>query len=232
MRQIFALIAVSLLTTHSHCAEFSGGFGFPTHFAIAAPVRSLASVHAGKQVERSKLSLKREDFSSSIEQRIGEKRLTNQLIARAKSQINTIYRFGGTSPETGFDCSGFIGWIFSEVTRTPLPRTADSLFQLNSPSVASTELRAGDLLFYRTFGNRVSHVSMYIGNRTFIHATRAGQPLRTENMDLPYWRQRFVGAKRVLGTPLVDIQTAPVVSVPGNERSADTKDQQIFASTF
>jgi murein DD-endopeptidase len=223
MRQIFALIAVSLLTTHAFCAEFSGGFEVSAKFASGA---SRIAGTQGGVLSR----LQGADFSATLEQRIGQKRLTNQLIARAKSQVNTMYRFGGTSPETGFDCSGFIGWIFSEVTRTPLPRTADSLFQLNSPSVASGDLRAGDLLFFRTFGNRVSHVSMYIGNRTFIHATRAGQPLRTENMDLPYWRQRFVGAKRVLGTPLVSTEVAPVVSIPNSKRQM--RDQKIFASTF
>jgi cell wall-associated NlpC family hydrolase len=225
MRQIFALIAVSLLTTPAFCAEFSGGFEVSKNFASTRSAASVGSV-AGK----SSRQLQRSDFSAAIEQRIGEKRLTNQLIARAKSQVNTMYRFGGTSPETGFDCSGFIGWIFSEVTRAPLPRTADSLFQLNSPSVAGSDLRPGDLLFYRTFGNRVSHVSMYIGNRTFIHATRAGQPLRTENMDLPYWRQRFAGAKRVLGTPLVSTDAAPVVSIPNSRHQMS--DQKIFASTF
>ena len=126
--------------------------------------------------------------------------IEDQLLARARSQINTRYQFGGTSPKTGFDCSGFVGWVYQQVTVAPLPRTAAAIFSLSAPKVAQNALSKGDLLFYRIRGNRVSHVGMYIGGGKFIHATRSGQPLRVESTELPYWKKRFAGAKRLLGS--------------------------------
>jgi cell wall-associated NlpC family hydrolase len=126
--------------------------------------------------------------------------IEDQLLARARSQINTPYQFGGTSPKTGFDCSGFVGWVYQQVTVAPLPRTAAAIFSLSAPKVAKNALSKGDLLFYRIRGNRISHVGMYIGEGKFIHATRAGQPLRVESTELPYWKKRFAGAKRLLGS--------------------------------
>lgn len=126
--------------------------------------------------------------------------IEDQLLARAKSQINTPYHFGGTSPKTGFDCSGFVGWVYQQVTVAPLPRTAAAIFSLGAPKVERSAWSKGDLLFYRIRGNRVSHVGMYIGGGKFIHATRAGQPLRVESTELPYWKARFAGAKRLLGS--------------------------------
>jgi cell wall-associated NlpC family hydrolase len=126
--------------------------------------------------------------------------LAEKLLERARSQLHSMYRYGGTSPDTGFDCSGFVSWIYSEVVRTPLPRGADAIYKIDAPRVSPAHLEPGDLMFFRISGNRISHVTMYVGDRKFIHATRAGQPLRIESMDLPYWRQRFAGAKRLLGT--------------------------------
>jgi murein DD-endopeptidase len=126
--------------------------------------------------------------------------LAEKLLDRARSQLHTMYRYGGTSPDTGFDCSGFVSWIYSDVVRAPLPRSADAIYKIDAPRVSPANLEPGDLMFFRISGGKVSHVTMYVGDRKFIHATRAGQPLRIESMDLPYWRQRFAGAKRLLGT--------------------------------
>lgn len=136
----------------------------------------------------------------------GQPLLLNTLLARARSQLNSMYHFGGASPEQGFDCSGFVGWVYHDVLRTALPRVADAMYKIDAPRISATQLAPGDLMFYRIAGSRVSHVTMYVGDRQFIHATRAGQPLRIESMDMPYWRQRFAGAKRILGTPLVKAQ--------------------------
>ncbi len=137
---------------------------------------------------------------------VGQGLLLNILLTRARSQLNSMYHFGGTNPEQGFDCSGFVGWIYHDVLRTALPRVADAMYKIDAPRISSAQLAPGDLMFYRITGSRVSHVTMYVGDRQFIHATRAGQPLRIESMDMPYWRQRFAGAKRLLGTPLLKAQ--------------------------
>ena len=133
--------------------------------------------------------------------------LLNTLLDRARSQLNSQYHFGGATPEQGFDCSGFVGWVYRDVLRAALPRVADAIYKMDTPRIAATQLAPGDLMFYRITGSRrVSHVTIYVGDRNFIHATRAGQRLRIESMDMPYWRQRFVGAKRILGTPLLKAQ--------------------------
>ena len=132
--------------------------------------------------------------------------LVDTLLTRARSQLNSMYRFGGTNPEQGFDCSGFVGWVYRGVLRTELPRVADAMYKIDAPRVSATKLSPGDLMFYRISGGRVSHVTMYVGGRNFIHATRSGQRLRIESMDMPYWRQRFAGAKRLLGTSLLKAQ--------------------------
>ena len=134
--------------------------------------------------------------------------LLNTLLDRARSQLDSQYHFGGTTPEQGFDCSGFVGWVYRDVLHSELPRIADAIYKIDAPRIAVTQLAPGDLMFYRitTGSRRVSHVTMYVGDRNFIHATRAGQRLRIESMDMPYWRQRFAGAKRILGTPLLKAQ--------------------------
>jgi cell wall-associated NlpC family hydrolase len=132
----------------------------------------------------------------------------NHFIARAKTQLNSMYHFGGSDVDTGFDCSGFVGWIFAEILRSPLPRTAVGIAAADAPKVSRTDLMPGDVLLYVIHGNRVSHVALYIGERKFIHATRPGQRLRIESMDLPYWRARYAGARRILGSALVHSGTA------------------------
>ncbi len=83
--------------------------------------------------------------------------LTENLLQRARSQLNTMYHFGGTSPASGFDCSGFVGWVYHDVVRDPLPRMANDLYKIDAPRVSSAGLAPGDLMFYRITGGKVSH---------------------------------------------------------------------------
>jgi cell wall-associated NlpC family hydrolase len=106
------------------------------------------------------------------------------------------YRYGGNSPETGMDCSGFVAYIYKEVFDVILPRTAAEIGQSGMP-IDVSELQPGDLLFYNTLGRPFSHVGIYLGDAKFIHAPRAGAQIRIENMQLPYWTQRFNGARRI-----------------------------------
>jgi hypothetical protein len=156
------------------------------------------------------------DPQTQAESRLNAFALTKSLIAKAKTQVNSMYRFGGASPETGFDCSGFINWVFAGVTRKPLPRQSELLYKLPGEAVAEADLQPGDLMFYRTMGKRISHVTIYVGNREFIHATRTGQRLRVESMDSAYWVRRYAGAKRILGTDLAraDLDASDIL-VPG-----------------
>lgn len=106
------------------------------------------------------------------------------------------YKYGGTSPLTGMDCSGFVGYVFREAFGIALPRTAAEIEQAGVP-VEISELMPGDLVFYNTLGPSFSHVGIYLGESKFIHAPRAGSRIRLENMQLPYWNTRFQGARRL-----------------------------------
>lgn len=106
------------------------------------------------------------------------------------------YRHGGDSPETGMDCSGFVVYVYKETFDVALPRTAAEIEQAGMP-VDVSELQPGDLVFYNTLGKAYSHVGIYLGDAKFVHAPRAGAQIRIENMQLPYWTQRFTGARRI-----------------------------------
>ena len=106
------------------------------------------------------------------------------------------YRYGGNSPESGMDCSGFVVYVFKEAFDVTLPRTSAEIEQAGMP-IDIGELSSGDLVFFNTLGPSFSHVGIYLGNDRFIHAPRPGAQIRVENMRLPYWTRRFDGARRI-----------------------------------
>lgn len=116
------------------------------------------------------------------------------VFALAFTGVN--YRYGGNSPESGMDCSGFVGYVFREAFDVSLPRTSAELEQAGMP-VDANELAPGDLVFFNTLGASYSHVGIYLGDDRFIHAPRPGAQIRVENMQLPYWTRRFDGARRI-----------------------------------
>jgi cell wall-associated NlpC family hydrolase len=105
------------------------------------------------------------------------------------------YRRGGRLPATGFDCSGFVHYVFANVLGLDLPSDSASQFT-NGNEIARAEMQAGDLVFFRTHGKRVSHVGIYLGDGRFIHAPTTGQRVRVNRLDESYWAQRFAGARR------------------------------------
>ncbi len=123
------------------------------------------------------------------------------MIARGFSLIGTPYRIGGESARTGFDCSGFVGFLFREEMGIQLPRSTREMIQLDVPRVSRGELKLGDVIFFNRRGRgQVSHVGIYIGHNRFIHAssTRSGG-VRVDSLDSAYWRSSYMQAKRVLG---------------------------------
>jgi len=106
------------------------------------------------------------------------------------------YRRGGTSPENGFDCSGFVGHVFREGIGLILPRSAAEISKTGE-NVNKEELKPGDLVFFNTMRKTFSHVGIYLGNNQFIHAPRVGGQIRIEDMREAYWAKRYNGARRV-----------------------------------
>jgi cell wall-associated NlpC family hydrolase len=133
-------------------------------------------------------------------------RLQADVSLRALQLLGTRYRYGGGDPKTGFDCSGFVRYVFRDLLSGDLPRASAAMASLPVPSVDKASLRAGDLLFFKIRRGRVSHVAIYLGGGRFVHAPRGGGRVRVEQLDDRYWRARFAGAKRVLGETL---PTAP-----------------------
>jgi lipoprotein Spr len=134
--------------------------------------------------------------------------LADSILERGMSLIGTRYRAGGTS-ESGFDCSGFIGYLFREQAGMNLPRSTREMINVNAPLVARNDLKPGDLLFFSTKGRgRVSHAGIYLGDDQFIHSssTRSGG-VRVDSLDDSYWKKTFIEAKRALAMAPTTIQT-------------------------
>jgi cell wall-associated NlpC family hydrolase len=110
--------------------------------------------------------------------------------------IGVRYRRGGTSPDKGFDCSGFVGHVFQEGLGLYLPHSAKEMSKTGSP-VTLAELKPGDLVFFNTMRRAFSHVGIYLGDNQFVHAPRSGGKVRIEDLGARYWVKRFNGARRV-----------------------------------
>lgn len=104
------------------------------------------------------------------------------------------YKYGGTTTN-GFDCSGFVGYVFDKY-KIDLPRSSSSMYQEGS-KVAKDDLRPGDLVFFNTSGNGISHVGIYVGNGEFAHASTS-KGTRIDKLSMNYYAERYVGAKRIL----------------------------------
>ncbi len=105
------------------------------------------------------------------------------------------YVRGGHEPSTGFDCSGFVHYVFRETFGLVLPYDAPSQFR-DGKYVARNQMQAGDLVFFHE-GKRISHVGIYLDDGHFIHSPRPGKRVRVESLDSTYWVKRFAGAKRL-----------------------------------
>ena len=122
------------------------------------------------------------------------------VLFRALGLVGTPYRWGGNTPDSGFDCSGFIGYLFKEELGMQLPRSSRDMINIDAPLVSRDDLEPGDLLFFSTSGrNRVSHAGIYMGDNQFIHSSssRSGG-VRVDSLDDRYWSRTFIEAKRAL----------------------------------
>ena len=124
---------------------------------------------------------------------------SQKLLGRAMDLVGVKYRFGGTSPTTGLDCSGYVQYVFQNAVGISLPRVASAQSQVGERISNTSDMRAGDMVFFNTRGFAYSHVGIYVGNGMFIHSPRSGASVRVESMEIPYWKSKFNGARRVSG---------------------------------
>ncbi len=122
----------------------------------------------------------------------------DDMVMTALTLMGTPYRFGGSSPEQGFDCSGLVQYIYRDISRVTLPRTAAEMANLSGRDVTTRDLTVGDLIFFR-LGNsaRINHVAVYIGEDRFIHAPRTGAVVRIDKLDNRYWMRYYDKARRL-----------------------------------
>jgi len=119
-----------------------------------------------------------------------------EVIPYAKSLIGTPYHYGGESPSTGFDCSGFVRHVFHHTRGMTLPRTAHDMSRVGK-RIKANEMRPGDLVFYSTQGTPYSHVGIFLGNAKFIHSPSTGKRVEIVDMSMRYWQEHYNGARRV-----------------------------------
>ena len=119
-----------------------------------------------------------------------------EVLVNALSLTGIRYKYGGSSPETGFDCSGFVRYVFKQAASLTLPRSAIEISQLGT-TVPKNELQPGDLVFFNTLKSAFSHVGIYLGNNRFIHSPSSGGKVRVENMEDGYWAKHYNGAQRL-----------------------------------
>ena len=130
---------------------------------------------------------------------VGERRA--EALLQALLSLGLDYRYGGSSPETGFDCSGLVAHVFREAYGIRLPQNARAQSEYGV-RVSLAELRAGDLVFYNTLNRPFSHVGIYLGDGRFVHAPKTGAQVRVESIQGNYWMKRFDGARRIQAASL------------------------------
>jgi cell wall-associated NlpC family hydrolase len=122
-------------------------------------------------------------------------KIARELTRSALRFLGTPYVFGGTST-SGFDCSAYVQHVYAMVGIS-LPRTADAQYDYGKPAVGG--VRPGDLVFFETYTEGVSHVGIYLGHGEFVHASSSHGVMVSKLSD-SYWASRYVGAKRLIAT--------------------------------
>jgi len=121
---------------------------------------------------------------------------TSLFVEEALAHLGVRYKYGGNSPDNGFDCSGLVVFVSEKAMGLKLPRRAEEIARFGQ-KVSTDDLQPGDLVFYNTLRRQYSHVGIYVGDGKFIHAPSSGGVVRVERMEVGYWKKRFNGARRL-----------------------------------
>jgi cell wall-associated NlpC family hydrolase len=118
------------------------------------------------------------------------------VVVSALNMIGVRYRWGGDTPDSGLDCSGFVRYVFQDTLGMSLPRRAVEMSHVGE-KVRFSDLKPGDLVFFNTMRRAVSHVGIYIGGNKFVHSPSTGSTIRVDDIDNSYWESHFTGARRI-----------------------------------
>ncbi|UCJ15085.1 C40 family peptidase [Pseudomonas sp. MM211] len=198
MRQRFApLVPLALTMVLAACANHAPQSQIDAPAQASLPARPVVAAPVLDQIDVVEDDAAA-DFAGHAPYELPQ--LADSVLEKGISLIGTRYRFGGSSVKTGFDCSGFIGYLFREELGMQLPRSTREMINIDAPLVERKALQPGDLVFFSTAGRgRVSHAGIYLGDDQFIHSSssRSGG-VRIDSMDDRYWKRTFIEAKRVL----------------------------------
>jgi cell wall-associated NlpC family hydrolase len=136
--------------------------------------------------------------------------LRDMLIGLAMQLRHVRYVRGGRDPSTGFDCSGFVRYVFERALGLELPTNSASQYLIGH-IVHRDDMQPGDLVFFRTADRRgkgrISHVGIYLSDGQFIHSPRRGESVRVDNLADSYWSKHFAGARRPDAMAQIDLTT-------------------------
>ncbi len=190
MRNFLTALLAALLCTGLACAQNTGTLP-------AGPTALPAEDTLGNLIAEKGLL----GTVGSIGSKVGNQ--ASDLVASTLGFLGVPYRRGGATLETGFDCSGFVKYMFENTLGLVLPRSAAQQAAATE-KIDSSELKPGDLVFFNTMRRAFSHVGIYVGNGKFIHSPKPGGEVRIEDMKTSYWARRFDGARRVATDTLSD----------------------------
>lgn len=156
-------------------------------FAGCTPHRTRPSPQAGHRIAPIAIV----DIAAEDPQR------ANDVLIRAIGLVGTPYRWGGNTQQSGFDCSGLVNFVFRDMGNLSLPRTARDIAALPIPKVRDNRLAPADVLFFGE-ENRVNYVGIYVGQGRFVHAPNSGGTVRLDELNGYYWREHYLGARRVI----------------------------------
>ena len=200
LKRFAPLVPLALVTLLFGCASHGPVSPAEDHPSVAAQSATKATTPASSVFGEEEVATEDDlqAFSSSKPYQLPA--LADSILERGMSLIGTRYRFGGTSEKSGFDCSGFIGYLFREEAGMTLPRSTREMINVDAPKVARNKLKPGDLLFFSTNGRgRVSHAGIYLGDNQFIHSSsRRSGGVRIDSLGDRYWSKTFIEAKRAL----------------------------------
>jgi NlpC/P60 family len=139
-----------------------------------------------------------------------------EVSIQAMSLVGIPYRWGGNTPDSGFDCSGLVRYVLARSASVDLPRTTAEM-SLRGQSIEPDEIAPGDLIFFNTTGRAHSHVGIYVGKMRFVNAPSSGGTVRIDYVTNPYWAKHFDGIRRVAparGAPSTPFDSPTLIASP------------------
>jgi hypothetical protein len=168
-------------------------------------------------------------FPNFVDHSIGREEISIQ----AMSLVGIPYRWGGNTPDSGFDCSGLVRYVVARAASVNLPRTTADMSG-SGESVEPDEVAPGDLIFFNTTGRPHSHVGIYVGKLRFVNAPSTGGTVRIDYLTNPYWAKHFDGIRRVAApthAPTTPFETPTYQASNPPEKVVPAEPQASYAGT-